>query len=95
MIAPMTEPHVQPPVPDEAGDATWFRAPTAREHRIAGWLFVGFGVFFLLLFILHVGWWFRWFILGFGAFSVVRGTYHLRQAARLRRQGPQAGGGGA
>jgi len=54
------------------------RAPTARERRIAGWLFVGFGIFFSLLFVLHAGWWFRWIILALGIFSFVRGVGYFR-----------------
>lgn len=59
-------------------DAAWFRAPTARERRIAGWLFIGFGVFFGMLFILHAGWWFRWVVLALGIFSLVRGIGFFR-----------------
>jgi hypothetical protein len=63
---------------DELSDPNWFRAPTVRERRIAGALFIGFGAFFIALFIVLSGWWFRWVILGLGGYSMVIGVKHLR-----------------
>jgi hypothetical protein len=59
-----------------------FRPPTAREHRIAGWLFIGFAVFFFLLFVVLAGWWFRWVIVGLGVYSFLHGVKHLQDARR-------------
>jgi hypothetical protein len=66
----------------EAADPTWFREPTRREHRIGAALFIGFGVFYLLLFFVLRGWWFRWVILGLAVFSTVRGLKHVAGARR-------------
>jgi hypothetical protein len=60
------------------GQEHWFRAPTRREHRIAGWLFIGFGAFFIALFFVLAGWWFRWVICGLGVYSILHGLGHLR-----------------
>ena len=57
----------------------WFREATPREHRIAAFLFIGFGVFFVLLFVVLAGWWFRWVILGLSIVSVLFGMNHGRQ----------------
>jgi hypothetical protein len=59
-------------------DPDWFRAPTPRERRIAGALFIGFGLFFVALFVVLSGWWFRWVILFLGGYSIVIGLRHLR-----------------
>ncbi len=67
-----------------AADATWFREPTRREHRIAAALFVGFGVFFVLLFFVTRGFWFRWVILGLGFYSVLHGLRHARDARQMK-----------
>ena len=48
---------------DAKSDPDWFRAPTTRERRIAAALFIGFGLFFIALFVVLSGWWFRWVIL--------------------------------
>jgi fatty acid desaturase len=64
--------------PEELSHPEWFRAPSARERRIAGALFIGFGVFFVALFIVLAGWWFRWVILMLGGYSMVVGFKHLR-----------------
>jgi fatty acid desaturase len=61
-----------------------FRAPTPREHRIAAILFVGFGIFFALLFEVLLGWWFRWVILGLAVISVLHGLHHARDWRRTR-----------
>jgi hypothetical protein len=74
----VTRPH------DEPRDADWFRAPTPREHRIAGWLFIAFGVFFLMLFVVLAGWWFRWVIAALGVYSIVHGVGHLIDARGRR-----------
>ena len=78
-----------PLVPDEtAGDAAdpdWFREPSRREHWLAAGLFVGFGVFFVLLFVVTAGWWFRWVTLGLGIYSVFHGLGHARDARRAGR----------
>src|SRR5688500_15475322 len=48
MLAMSTSRDDQPTDP-QLSDPDWFRAPSRREHWIAAGLFVGFGVFFLLL----------------------------------------------
>jgi hypothetical protein len=68
---------------DDAADPSWFRPPSAREHRIAAALFVGFGVFFALLFVVQAGWWFRWVVLALGVISVVHGLRHWIDARRV------------
>ncbi len=47
-------------------DPDWFREPSRKEHRIGGFLFLGFSLFFFLLFPVLAGWWFRWVMLGLG-----------------------------
>jgi hypothetical protein len=64
----------------------WFRAPTKRERYIAAGLFLGFGVFFVMLFVVQRGWWFSWVILGIGIVSIVCGTNHAIAAVRMARQ---------
>ena len=59
-----------------------FRAPTPREHRIAGWLFIAFAVFFVMLFFVLQGWWFRWVIVALGVYSFLYGVRHLQDARR-------------
>ena len=77
-----------PSHPDADPDAEWFRPPTRREHAIAAALFIGFGVFFLLLFIVVHGWWFRWVIAGLGVYSILHGAGHARDYfRRARRRG--------
>jgi hypothetical protein len=49
---------------------------------MAAALFVGFGLFFVLLFLIQRGWWFRWVILVLGIVSTLRGLGHLIGAAR-------------
>lgn len=71
--------------PDEQADPLWFREPTRREHWIAAGLFVGFGAFFVLLFFVTYGFWFRWVTLGLGLYSVVHGLRHARDARRAHR----------
>ena len=78
---------------DPAADETWFREPSAREHRIAAALFIGFGLFFLLLFFVLIGWWFRWVILGLAVYSEIYGFRHARDA-RAQRDGEEITIGG-
>ena len=59
-----------------------FRGPTAAEHRFAAKLFVGFGIGFVLLFVVLAGWWFRWVFLGLGAYSILDGVRHWIAARR-------------
>ena len=73
--------------PTAAGDAEWFRAPTRREHRIAAGLFVGFGVFFVLLSFVWTGHWFRWVMLGLGVYSVLHGLRHAIDARHAAKGG--------
>jgi len=68
----------------EQSDPRWFRQPNRREHWIAAGLFVGFGVFFVLLFFVLSGWWFRWVILGLGAISTLSGLSHATEARRAK-----------
>jgi fatty acid desaturase len=69
-------------------DPDWFRQPTPREHRIAAALFIGFGIFFALLFLVQAGWWFRWIILGLGVISTVHGIRHALGSRRTRDAQP-------
>src|SRR6266542_709340 len=69
--------------PHPEADQEWFRQPTPRERRIAASLFIGFGIFFILLFIVLAGWWFRWIILIIGIYSCIAGARHAL-AARKR-----------
>ena len=72
--------------PQESADPDWFREPTPREHRMAAALFVAFGGFFALLFLVLSGWWFRWVILGLGALSVLHGLWHAAASRRAAAQ---------
>jgi hypothetical protein len=69
-----------PATDDPQADPQWFRAPSPREHWIAFALFLGFGVFFVLLFWVTAGWWFRWVTLGLGVYSVAYALRHARDA---------------
>jgi hypothetical protein len=62
----------------------WFREPSRREHVIGSALFIGFGVFFVLLFLFLHGWWFRWVILLLGIWSILTGALHALDACRRR-----------
>jgi hypothetical protein len=62
----------------QQGDPNWFRGPNPRERRIAAALFVGFGLFFVALFVVLSGWWFRWVILVLAGYSILEGLRHLR-----------------
>ena len=48
-------------------------------------MFVGFGLFFLALFVVVAGWWFRWVIAGLGVYSILHGAGHARAFLRRRR----------
>jgi uncharacterized membrane protein len=63
-----------------------FRGPTPREHRIAAGLFIGFGVFFAMLFVVLSGWWFRWVILGLAVYSLVYALRHWSDARAAHRR---------
>jgi disulfide bond formation protein DsbB len=63
-------------LPTDQSDSPWFRAPNRRERLIAAALFIGFGLFFALLFIVQRGWWFRWVILGLAILSAWYGIRH-------------------
>ena len=76
----MADTPAQPDAPAEAADPQWFRGPTRREHWLAAALFVAFGVFFVLLFVVTAGFWFRWVTLGLGLYSILHGLRHARDA---------------
>jgi fatty acid desaturase len=71
--------------PDDPTD--WFRQPTRREHWIAAALFAGFGLFFIALFVVLAGWWFRWIVLVLGIYSIVHAIGHARDARHAKRVG--------
>jgi len=70
---------MQEPNEDGHADPDWFRAPTLRERRIASALFIGFGLFFVALFFVLSGWWFRWVILFLAGYSMLSAIRHLRE----------------
>jgi hypothetical protein len=72
--------------PDAAADPQWFRPPSRRERWMAAGLFAGFGVFFVLLFFVTAGFWFRWVTLGLGLYSILYGLRYARGAAADVRQ---------
>ena len=74
--------------PPDAADPHWFREPTPREHWIGAGLFVGFGVFFVLLFVVSAGFWFRWVVLGLGGYSILHGLRHALDAVRSKGDQP-------
>ena len=63
----------------------WFREPTPRERQIAAALFVGFGLFFVMLFIVLAGWWFRWVILVLAFISIGYAWGHVQRLRHLKR----------
>jgi hypothetical protein len=83
----MSLPQDQTPAP-EAADPHWFRAPSRREHAIAAALFLGFGAFFVMLFFVNRGWWFRWVILGLAVWSVGSAARHALDARRRPQTKP-------
>jgi len=78
----MPDPLDDPANASEAAHPDWFRPPTRREHWMAFGLFLGFGLFFLALFILHRNWLFRWIILGLGFWSIYGAFRHAVDARR-------------
>lgn len=66
----------------ELADPDWFREPSPREHKIGAALFLGFAVFFILLFLAERGWGFRWVILALAVISIWRGLWHWTGALR-------------
>ena len=66
--------------PNESGysDPNWFRVANARERRIAAALFIGFGLFFVALFVVWSGSWFRWVLLVLGGYSILSAMRFLR-----------------
>jgi hypothetical protein len=68
--------------PPEHADAGWFRSPNRREHYIAAWLFVGFGLFFAVLFWVERNFWFRWVVLALAVWSVWHGLRHAADARK-------------
>ena len=85
MTQPMTD--KPDPVTRDAADAEWFRAPTRRELKMGAGLFLTFGVFFILMFVVEKDWSFRWALLGLGVISTVRGMWHLIDALRKSGSG--------
>ena len=77
----MAAPPSDPSPPTEAADPRWFREPSRREHWLAAALFVAFGVFFVLLFVVTAGFWFRWVTLALGLYSILHGLRHARAAS--------------
>ena len=80
----MSRPAPDPP-PEGEADPQWFRPPTPREHWMAAGLFAGFGIFFVLLFFVTYGFWFRWVTLGLGVYSLMHGLRHARMARHAAR----------
>jgi hypothetical protein len=85
MSAPTPTPTHEHATPPELADPQAFRDPTPREHLLAAGLFAGFGMFFVLLFFVTAGFWFRWVTLGLGVFSILRGLRHARSACNAGR----------
>jgi hypothetical protein len=87
MASQTDEIHASEPAPgDELAEPTWFRAPTRRERLIGAGLFVGFGIFFALLFVVQRGWWFRWVVLGLAILSVWHGVRYAVAARAPDRE---------
>jgi hypothetical protein len=76
----MDRPDPATPAPPDAADPDWFRPPTRREHWLGFALFTGFGVFFVLLFLVQRRWWFSWVTLALAVVSTHRGLQHARSA---------------
>jgi hypothetical protein len=87
-VTPPTDPSpAAPPGVPGTADPRWFRGPTPREHALAAALFVGFGAFFVALFVVLGGWWFRWVILALGAASALHGLWHAVESRPARTVG--------
>jgi hypothetical protein len=67
---------------NELAHPEMFRGPTPAEHRFAAKLFIGFGIGFVLLFVVLGGWWFRWVMLGIGVYSCMDGIRHWLMSRR-------------
>ena len=65
---------------DDLAHPQVFRGPTRREHRIAAGLFLGFAIFFAMLFVVLAGWWFRWVIIALAMYSFLYSFRHWREA---------------
>ena len=78
---------VMPDEQEQLAHPELFRDPTRREHRIAAALFVGYAIFFAMLFVVLRGWWFRWVILGLAVWSFLYGVGHWRDARRAAAPG--------
>ena len=76
---------MDPQEPNEQAHPEWFRDVTPREHWMAAALFLGFGLFFVALFYLTAGFWFRWVTLGLGVYSILHASRHVRDARRPTR----------
>ncbi len=85
-MTPAQQDHPETITAGDHADTDWFRGPTPREHRIAAALFVAFGVFFAMLYVVLSGWWFRWVILALAVWSVVIGLQHWRDARGAARR---------
>ena len=70
------------PSQPELAHPDMFRPPTPAEHRFAARLFIGFGIGFVLLFVVLAGWWFRWVMLALGIYSCLDGVRHWLAARR-------------
>ena len=51
---------------------------------MGGFLFLGFGLFFILLFPVLSGWWFRWVMLILGIWSIGRAAWHFIRSAKVK-----------
>jgi hypothetical protein len=85
MSVPTSTPPPEHATPPELADPQAFRDPTPREHWLAAGLFWGFGLFFVLLFFVTAGFWFRWVTLGIGVYSLLHGVRHVGHAVRRAR----------
>ena len=83
-MTPPTHPQEES-VTTELADPESFRDPTPREHLLAAGLFCGFGAFFVVLFVVTAGFWFRWVTLALGLYSILRGVRHALAALRAAR----------
>jgi hypothetical protein len=72
-------------LPQEQGDPACFRPPTRREHAIGAAVFLGFGLFFVVWFIIEAGNRIRWVILTLVVISMYRGLRHTWAALMMRK----------
>jgi hypothetical protein len=73
------------PSPSQNSDTNWFRPPTRRENRIAAGLFIGFGIFFFILFWIQKNFWFRWVVLALAVGSIWYALRHVLDARQSER----------